>query len=358
MKFCFLSSFAHLALDPRADRVSGGAELQVALLARELVRLGHEAAVIGGDTGQLDGEVFEGVKTRTGGAFHTGAIVDTLRAIPRVHAVLREERPDFVCVLGWTTWMFLLDRMKHRLRYRSVFICGLDTEVNGEFRRQNPVRGFFFEEGIRSADFRFAMSEYQREQFQRRGEPCGFYRNLILPRSGPLNARKDIDLLWVARCQAIKQPHRFLDLVERVPDAVCHMVAPREDVALWETVRDRAARLQNLTFEERVPYREVQDRYDRARVFVNTSEWEGFPNSFIQAGQGRAAILSLSVNPDGLFDAFPLGRCSGNDFDRFVTDARVVLSESSGQMALASERFVVEWHDNRRNVQCFLAGLA
>jgi hypothetical protein len=55
MNFFFLSSHAHYALDRSATRVSGGAELQVALLAKELAIRGHEAVIVGGDTGQQDG---------------------------------------------------------------------------------------------------------------------------------------------------------------------------------------------------------------------------------------------------------------------------------------------------------------
>lgn len=358
MKFCFLSSYAHLALDPSAHRVSGGAELQVALLARELTLRGHEVVIIGGDIGQRDGLVFDGVRTRNGGPFQTGALLDTARALPRVLGILREERPDYVLVLGWTAWLYLL----HRLRAgggRLVFICGLDTEVNGEFRRENPVRGALFEAGVRGADVRFAMSDYQAAQFARQGLSCGLYRNLILPRVEPRTAPKTVDLLWVARCQPIKRPHLFLDLAARSPAARCRMICPREDAALWETVAARAGTLANVEFIERVPYREIQSHYDAARIFVNTSTFEGWPNSFIQAGLGATALLSLDVNPDALFERFGPGRFAGGDFERFVADARALLADT-GTLAAAqrgSERFVAELHDNARNVDAFLAGL-
>jgi hypothetical protein len=358
MKFCFLSSYAHLALDPAADRVSGGAELQVALLARELVRRGHEAVIVGGDVGQRDGLVFDGVVTRNGGPFQTGGLLDTLRALPRVRAILREERPDFVLVLGWTTWLDFVERMRPR-GCRVGFICGLDTEVNGEFRRENPLRGAVFEAAVRRADFRLAMSDYQAAQFARQGLSCGLYRNLILPRSAPRTAGKAVDLLWVARCQPIKRPHLFLDLVERLPAARARMICPREDVNLWESVAERARGLANLDFVERVPYREIQAEYDAARVFVNTSTAEGWPNSFIQAGLGGAALLSLDVNPDGLFERFGPGVFSGGGFEVFVAAAARLLGDEDALRAAQAgcERFVAELHDNARNVDAFLAGV-
>jgi glycosyltransferase involved in cell wall biosynthesis len=358
MKFCFLSSYAHLALDPAADRVSGGAELQVALLARELVRRGHEAVIVGGDIGQEDGVDFDGVRTRNGGPFQTGGLADTMRSVPRIRRVLHEERPDYVFILGWTTWLYLVRYLRPR-NCPVGFICGLDTEVNGEFRRENPIRGAVFEAGVREAELRFAMSDYQAAQFARLGLSCGMYRNLILPRRSPRTAGKTLDFLWVARCQPIKRPQLFLDLAEQLPGSRSRMICPREDVGLWETVADRARALANVEFIERVPYREIQGHYDEAKVFVNTSSFEGWPNSFIQAGLGGAALLSLDVNPDGLFQRFTPGVFANGDFEAFVAAAACLIDQPEALRAAqaGSERFVAELHDNERNVDAFLAGL-
>ena len=112
------------------------------------------------------------------------------------------------------------------------------------------------------------------------------YRNLILPRTSARTGEKDIDLLWISRCQALKQPHLFLDLAERLPEARCPIICPNEDDALWRTVRDRAATIPNVTFIESVPYREVQAYYDHAKLVVNTSEFEGFPMRLSKQGRG------------------------------------------------------------------------
>lgn len=357
MKFCFLSSFAHLALDPSAERVSGGAELQVALLARELVKRGHEAVIIGGDIGQPESQEFDGVRTRNGGKFQTGAYGDLIKALPKVRSILREERPDFLLVLGWTTWLTMLHYIKGRSRL--VFICGLDTEVNGEFRRENPVRGAVFEYGVRKADLRLAMSDYQAEQFKRQGLSCGLYRNLILPRLNRRSPRKRVDLLWVARCRQIKRPNLFLDLVERIPTANCEMICPPEDEDLWRFVEFRAKRLPNLRLLAQVPYSEIQDHYDQARIFVNTSTYEGWPNSFIQAGLGHAALASLEVNPDRLFERYKPGVHAEGDFEILVQQVTEMLNFSKKLIRAQAgcARFVHDLHDNRKNVDAFLESL-
>ena len=359
MKILFLSSYAHLVLEKSATRVSGGAELQVALLARELAGRGIEAVILGGDTGQVDGAIIDGVRIRTGGQFHSGNPAAMLGAIPRVFSVIRKERPNFVFLLGWTAWMAAVVAMRGVLGCRAGFICGLDSELTGDFRRENPVRGGLFEWGVAKCDVRFAMTELQRSLFSKRGWSCGMYRNLILPRAFPNEGVKEVDFLWVSRCQPVKRPHLFLDLVEKVPEHTFEMICPREDVALWESVAERAAGLPNLRFIEKVPYHEIQARYDAARVFVNTSEWEGWPNSFIQSGLGRTALLSLDVNPDGIFERFGLGRYAVGSMDRLKDDALAMMADEAAldSMQAGCARFVAEMHDNAKETEAFLEGL-
>lgn len=359
MKFLFLSGHAHLALDPSSRRSSGGAELQVALLSRELAARGHEAVILAADTGEIDGVVWEGVRIRTGGRFDTGLPADTVRALPRLIRLLRAEQPKYVLVYGWTAWLYLLCQLRALVRFRVIFVCALDAEINGGFRRANPFRGLLFERGMRLSDARLAITEHQARLFRERGMPCTVTRLLLPQTKFAAPERKSIDLLWVARCHPVKRPHLFLDLAERLPKARCRMICSVQDESLWQSVSTRASGLRNVEFLEAAPYREIQRHFNEANIFVNTSEHEGVPNTFIHSGLGHAAILSLTVDPDGMFRRFQAGLCASGDFERLVREAIGMLGNRKRLAAAQDEcaRFVREWHDNDANVEAFLAGL-
>lgn len=361
MKLAFLSSFAHLVLDENETRTSGGAELQVALLARTLASQKRDVVILSGDTGQPDAQNRQGVRIRNAGNFHTGNNLEMLRSIPRVLHLLKEEKPDWVFVLGWTAWLFVLWAMRPLCGYRLGFICGLDTEVNGRFAQENPLRGGLFDFAMRRCDVRYAMTELQQNLYRERGLDSTLYRNLILPRKSPApNPRdKSIDFLWVSRCRSIKRPLLFLDLARSLPDSSFEMICPPEDPVLFSQVRDGAKSLPNLRLLDGVPYHKIQDHYDAARIFVNTSDWEGWANSFIQSGQARTALLSLSVKPDTLFEDFALGFCAAGNWDAFVREAQKMAAnpESTASMGMEAERFVRTLHDNDRETAAFLSGL-
>ena len=359
MKILFFSSFAHLVLEKHQARTSGGAELQVALLARELATRGHEIVIAGGDVGQPDRRMRDGVMTRNAGKFHTGRILEMLAAIPRVLHVLREENPEWVVVMGWTAWLFVLWAFRPFLGYKLDFICALDSEINGEYRRENPLFGALFEFAMRRCDARHSITRAQAKVFNRRGMDCTFYRYLLVPRHKAHSAAKTVDLLWVSRCQPIKRPHLFLDLAEALPGAHCRMICPCEDQELWNSVAKRAAKISNLEFIEKVPYHEVQEHYDAARIFVNTSTFEGFPNSFIQAGLGNVALLSMCVDPDGMMEFFGSGRISGEGSGELIRIAQMMLADETQLVSMqhGNARMVAEWLDNDENVNRFLTGL-
>jgi glycosyltransferase involved in cell wall biosynthesis len=282
-----------------------------------------------------------------------------LAALPRVIQVIREEHPEWVVVMGWTAWLFVLWVLSPFFGFKLDFICSLDSEINGEYRRENPIFGALFEFAVRRCDARHSITADQEKVFRDRGMDATFYRYLLIPRNTQRTSEKQIDLLWVSRCQRLKRPHLFLELVEALLDARCTMICPCEDKELWDSVAERAAKLPNLEFIEKVPYHEIQEYYDRARVFVNSSTFEGFPNSFIQSGMGHTALLSLCIDPDSMIQVFGSGILADGSMEKMIQGARAMLSDPIllSSMQEGSARMVEEWLNNRANVQKYLEGL-
>ena len=411
MKILFLSGHAHLALDPLAEGASGGAELQVALLAKELVQRNQEVVLLAADTGQGDALTQQGIRIRNGGRFDTGTLWDTLRALPRIVSILRQEKPDIVAIYGWTSWLYLLAKLRHlgdllhnstadahcgvasvlasssmnntlsrcalkapgtasssassirSLSYRLLFVCALDSEIDGGFREAHPWRGRLFQKGMELSDVRLGITEDQAALFRAQGMSCDVMRLLLQEKFSPNRvvdcAVKSVDLLWVARCNSVKQPMFFLDLAAQFPQARCRMICSNQDEALWLAVKKRVATMSHVEFLEKVPYRDIQSHFDQARIFVNTSSDEGVPNTFIHAGLGSTAIASLKVDPDHMFHHFQAGCCAHDDFQLLVEKTRALLANQENIFLAQHEanRFVREWHDNKKNVEVFLKSL-
>jgi hypothetical protein len=109
-------------------------------------------------------------------------------------------------------------------------------------------------------------------------------------------------VLWVASIKPkAKRPHLFLDLAEALPRRRFRMVGDLRGPAEFQAgFRRRLAGLPNVDWEGPLERTELPARYAAARCLVNTSDTEGFPNTFLEACCAGLPIVSLAIDPDGL----------------------------------------------------------
>ncbi|HSD74483.1 MAG TPA: glycosyltransferase family 4 protein, partial [Steroidobacteraceae bacterium] len=119
--------------------------------------------------------------------------------------------------------------------------------------------------------------------------------------------RRDIDVLWVSNLRSVKRPELVLELARQLPHVsftIAGGVCGRQHY--YDEVMAAAARLHNVTMLGAVPYARIGALFDRARVFLNTSSVEGFPNTFLQAWVRGTPVVTF-FDPDRLVHQQRLG---------------------------------------------------
>ena len=130
---------------------------------------------------------------------------------------------------------------------------------------------------------------------------------------------------------------------------ICQKATDDKD---YMSLQTEAEQIKNLTFIKRVGFAEIDGYFRRAKVLVNTSAAEGFPNTFIQAGKWATPILSLKVNPDGFLDKYGCGLCAGGDWDKFVKMLGELLDPATAQRyGRNGRRYAEENHDIKKIVE-------
>jgi len=129
----------------------------------------------------------------------------------------------------------------------------------------------------------------------------------------------------------LKQPELFLDLAARMPKEQFVLVAFRDDMqpALCARIRSRASRLPNVSLKEGVAWSDIGRFFEQAKLFVNTSVYEGFPNTFVQAAHHSVPILSWSVDPDLVLTRHRIGFCGEGVFERLCEAAQELCDNDS-----------------------------
>ena len=142
-----------------------------------------------------------------------------------------------------------------------------------------------------------------------------------------------------------------MDLAKEFPNEKFVMIMPKSsDVVLWKKIFDESKKIKNLKLIEKVPFNKIQKYFNKAKVFVNTSESEGFQNTFIQACIAKTPILSLKINPDNFLNKFKCGLCCCDDMKRFKERLEKLLNNRKKYKSLKNNclKYVKKNHDIKK----------
>ena len=136
-----------------------------------------------------------------------------------------------------------------------------------------------------------------------------------LPDVLPTKSPGPLRIFWVANLKNWKRPELFVQLAESF--------AGRTDVQFLMAGRPAQERhllplmqkiptVANLRYFGELPIDTVNELMSDAHLHVNTSSFEGFPNTFLQAWGRGAVVATLDVDPDEhSMESLGIGYCAG-----------------------------------------------
>jgi glycosyltransferase involved in cell wall biosynthesis len=177
----------------------------------------------------------------------------------------------------------------------------------------------------------------------------------IQKNKNPLNKEY---ILWVSRCEVWKNPDIFIEFAGKCPEYSFVMICPaqKHQEEFFEVTKKQAREKKNLKFIDFVPFEDIQEYFDRALVFVGTSEYEGFPNTFLQSCMAYTPIVSYKVNPDDFINKHDLGYCASGDKGKLEDYLRKLLNDKKEWRKKSENAFkyIEKNHDINVNIEAWL----
>jgi glycosyltransferase involved in cell wall biosynthesis len=312
---CFVGLDNYPVLNPQyGDRYFGGESVQQTLLAKAFEKLGYDVSMVVLDYGQADGEVIDGIRVLK--TYRETAGIPVLRFFhPRTSSILGAlRRADSqiyfqscsAAITGFVGW--------HCQRHRRSFIYRVASDADCipelpliRYNRDRALYRF----GLKRADLVAAQSHHQQtllsESFR---QPSTVVNMAVEIPEIVENRQIEFDVLWVNNLRSLKRPHQVLRLAKTLPQYRFGMIggAVPGSEALYSEVAREASAIPNLQLLGLLPYQDAARYYLKSRVFINTSEIEGFPNSMLQAWASSLPVISY-FDPDGLNKKLTLGAC-------------------------------------------------
>jgi glycosyltransferase involved in cell wall biosynthesis len=245
----------------------------------------------------------------------------SMDALP-LYRVLRRIAPHVIYQRVGCGYTGICAWYARRFDARMIWHVASDADLSrrGIVSGRNPLRPYLEKRsinyGIRHAGHIVVQTQQQAEMLQ---NSYGRRADAVIPNFHPqpmerIDKTGPVSIIWIANFKPLKQPQAFVRLAQRLrdlPEARFVMVGAAAtgsgDRAWSEDLMTSIGTTPNLHYLGEKSQLEVNALLAHAHIYVNTSLFEGFANTFIQAWMREVAVVSLHVNPDGVLDRESVG---------------------------------------------------
>jgi glycosyltransferase involved in cell wall biosynthesis len=281
----------------------------------------------------------------------------------RLFRLLKEIRPDVIYQMVGNAYTGI------SAYYANRFNCGMIWRITSDKSVYKPmINGWrdilphrfierkFTEYGIKNAQSVVAQTNLQARLLK---ENFGRVASAVIRNYHPepgIRIVKESDpmrILWVANFKRLKQPEIFVrlaeDLVGRGNVRFTMIGAPAPGEMWFDQLIKKIGLLNNLEYLGIQTQDQVNTLLAKSYILVNTSQYEGFSNTFIQAWIHEVPVVSLNANPDQLLDSGSLGYCASGNYDQLLVHINKLLDNPSliDKLGRNARNYALEHHSER-----------
>jgi glycosyltransferase involved in cell wall biosynthesis len=325
IKVCFVMPKGYCLFDSSVGQVFGGSEVDLYFIATELAKDDDfEVIFVVADYGQEVEKQIEGVRVIKSLDLEGNPLAGAIK----IWQAMKKAKADIYITKTPSYGVLLIVLFCKIYNKKFVYKTANERESSGAYISENGLLGKVFGWSLKKADKIIVQNQINKENLLESLKiDARVIRNGHRLLEGDKEHKRDI-ILWVGRSVSFKQPGRLVELAKRFENEkfvmICQRATGDDD---YDSLKQAAREVGNLEFIERVGFAEIDDYFRRAKIFVNTSDSEGFPNTFIQAAKAGAAIVSYSVNPDDFLGEYNCGVDCMGDMEKVAKAVRFLLDE-------------------------------
>lgn len=234
--------------------------------------------------------------------------------LPYLYKKIKEVKPDYLYqgIPDWTSCLlgiicYLLN-IKYVLRISNDFL--VDDRIQSSYSRTHR---FFQKLGFRLSRYILCQNDYQLSKIKAEFPGKKAYKitnPILLARTEVLESMPEKQYIaWLGLFQYQKNLRLLYEIALALPREqfviAGKAIRDEEDIRIYVP---KLQQLPNVTFIGFLHRHEVMPFLAKARFLLNTSHYEGFSNTFLEAmSVGTPILTSEKVNPDGIISQYHLG---------------------------------------------------
>lgn len=135
---------------------------------------------------------------------------------------------------------------------------------------------------------------------------------------------KEKVILWVGNTRKLKRPQWVFEIAKSFPHEKFIIIGGNADSDVFYECIEKANKTANVDFLGALPFFEANQWFSKAKILLCTSEYEGFPNTFLQAWSNNVPVLS-TVDASDIIKKRKLGKICENTME-FVSCLKNILN--------------------------------
>ena len=249
---------------------------------------------------------------------------------------------------------------------KFVWACSSDNDVCFETERRVSLKnerfitkiigygaGYFYDRlsyiAVKNADAVIVQTKYQQEQLALRYRinstviPNSVYLNNYKNSTPSSSVEKSIRVSWVANIKPLKQVEEFIKIAEVSKNLSCRFEIVGFD---RKNMMEQVSLPVNITYLGGMSYSEIEKYFTEIDILVNTSKYEGFSNTFLQAWKNSVPVVSLNSDPDNIVTRYSLGFHS-KSFEQLVADVHFLINNREERIRMGKNglAYVIDNHN-------------
>lgn len=217
-------------------------------------------------------------------------------------------KPDIVIIRGASASLEILSKYCKKKRIKLLMFGASDSDfVPGKEILTNQFNVKLFRHGVHNTDFFIVQNSFQQKTlFENYNKKSLLLPNIWLGQQNLEDKEKVYDAIWVSNLRRLKRAEWFVELATSFPDYHFAIAGGINDLAYYNEIEKQCANISNIDFLGAKPFESVNELLLKSKMLVCSSEFEGFPNTFLQAWAQGLPVIS-TVDPNGVLQTQNVG---------------------------------------------------
>jgi len=308
---------------------ASGIEIQMGRWAKTFVANGWKVYGVTEENEQYDVEGITFVPQRTSKLFaklHLSILFEFFEDFN----IIIKYKPDIILFRGASRKLYCLSIICQILKCKLCSFAASDVNYTpGKDTVDKSERNTkLYRKALQRIRYFVTQNEYQVTELKRNyGKNHICIPNIWIDPISTSNTSKKYDVIWVSHLRPLKRAEWLVWAAESMPHNRFLIVGGSYDEDYYTMIEGMCKRFPNIDFVGPKSEMEVNSLIDQSRVLVCTSEYEGFPNTFLQAWAKSVPIIS-TVDPSGTIESNNLGLCVKTQDDLLKALDRILNNET------------------------------